>query len=209
MPKPGFVSFEDLIARAWVDPTAEAELRRRYETTAAIMVVDHSDMVHRSDAEGVVYALALARAAERAMQPALQEHEGTVVKRVADTWFAVFTDPLAALHAALQAQRLLASFNADRDGSIHDGRRRDAIHASIGLGWGTTLVLPAQDIYGAEVNRAFVLGEDTAGRGEVLATTAFWRAIGTPPPGIGGFTAPEARSQAAGFPFIVVADHRS
>ncbi len=208
MPKSEFRTFEELIERAWKDPTADVELRRRYETNAAIMVVDFTGMVHRSDSEGIIYALSLARAAERAMNPAIDAHQGKIVKRVADTFFAVFAEPGAALDAALEGQRLLAAFNDSRTGTFHDGQRNEPIHGCIGLGWGPTLVLPGEDIYGPEVNRAFVLGEDTGDAGEILASAAFWKAIGTPPPGIGAHTAPEARRQQAGFDFRIVVDHR-
>lgn len=208
MAKDSFKTFDDLVSAAWRDPAAEAELRRRYETTAAILVVDFTGMVHRSDANGIIYALSLARAAERELAPSIQAHGGTLVKRVADTVFAVFSQPLSALLAALDSQRALDTFNRDRNGSPHDGQRNDPIHGSIGLGWGPTLVLPGQDIYGAEVNRAFVLGEDIGQAGEVLTSEAFWAAIGTPPPGIGSHRAPAQRVEEAGFGFHLVSDHR-
>lgn len=208
MAKESFRTFEDLVAAAWRDPVAEAELRRRYETSAAILVVDFSGMVHRSDAGGIIYALSLARAAEAAMTPAFRAHGGTLVKRVADTLFVVFDRPLPTLMAALEAQRALAAFNADRTGSVHDGSRNDPIQASIGLGWGATLVLPGEDLYGPEVNRAFVLGEDVGHAGEVLATDDFWTAIGEPPIGVGAHRAPATRIEEAGFRFLLVSDHR-
>ncbi|MCB9781184.1 MAG: adenylate/guanylate cyclase domain-containing protein [Alphaproteobacteria bacterium] len=208
MPRPGFATFDDLVAAAWSDPSAELELRRRYEQPAAILVVDYTDMVSRSDHEGIVYALSLARAAEAAMTPALRRHGGQVVKRVADTVFAVFSGPEPALLAALDAQRDLALFNAPRTGTVHDGSRNDPIHASIGLGWGPTLVVPGEDLYGAEVNRAFVLGEDVGEGREVLCSEAFARAIGAPPAGVGVHAGPAARIEEAGFPFRVFRDHR-
>lgn len=208
MTRPGFQTFEDLVARAWQDPAAEDELRRRYEHPAAILVTDFSGMVERSDAAGIIYALSLARAAEQAMAPAFEAQAGKVVKRVADTVFAVFERPQAALLAALEAQRLLSVFNQGRNGHIGDGSRQDPIHACIGLGWGPTLVIPGVDIYGPEVNRAFVLGEDVAKSREVLATEAFWRAIGASPPGVGAHAGPAARVEEAGFPFHIIHDHR-
>lgn len=208
MSRPGFATFDDLVAAAWSDPAAEAELRRRYEQPAAILVVDFTDMVARSDHEGIVYALSLARAAEAAMNPALERHGGRVVKRVADTLFAVFSAPAPALMAALDAMKDLAAFNADRTGTVHDGSRNEPIHASIGLGWGPTLVVPGEDLYGAEVNRAFVLGEDVGEGHEVLCSHAFARAVGAPPAGIGIFDGPTPRIEEAGFPFKVYRDHR-
>jgi class 3 adenylate cyclase len=41
---------------------------------------------------------------------------------------------------------------------------------SIGIDWGSMLVLPGEDCFGDAVNVAHKLGEDVAGPGEVLVT---------------------------------------
>jgi len=204
----GFDTFEELVVQALTDPGAEAELRRRYEQPAAIFVVDFSEMVLRSDTHGIIYALGLARAAEAALAPAVYAAGGRVIKRVADTVFAIFDGPAAALQAALDAQRALGAFNASRHGHLCQGERNEPIRGSIGLGYGPTLVIPGEDIYGAEVNRAFVLGEDVGHGGEVLASMAFVAALGAPPAGVGTHAAPAARVDEARFPFVVIADYR-
>jgi class 3 adenylate cyclase len=208
MTDPAFLTFDELVDRSLDDPAAEAELERRYRQTAAILVVDFTGMVHRTNHHGIVYALSLARRAEHIMRPAVTAHAGEVVKRVADTWFAVFPDPARALGALLEGRRALAAFNATRTGTVSDGSRNEPIQACAGLGFGASLVLPGQDLYGEEVNRAFVLGEDTARAEEVLVTDAFLSALGTPPPGVGVHRAAGDRIAEVGFPFHVVADYR-
>ena len=98
------LDFEELIDRSLEDPRAVAELERRYQTEAAILVVDFTSMVKRTESAGIVYALARARAALKAMQPAIQSHDGRVLKQVADTFFAVFPTARQALLGALDAQ---------------------------------------------------------------------------------------------------------
>lgn len=208
MSNPGLATFDQLIDRAWGDPAAEAELLRRYRQDVAILVVDFSDMVARTDAHSIVYALAIARAAEAAMTPALACRGGAIVKRVADTFFAVFERPEDALHGALDAQVALAAFNQGRSGHLCAASRNEPIYASMGLGYGPTLVIPGEDIYGAEVNKAFVLGEDTGTAGEVLASTAFIEALVSLPAGVGVHAAPARRLAVAGFDFQVVGDYR-
>ncbi len=171
-------------------------------------MVDFTHMVHRSDADGIVYALALARRAEEVMRPAVERHGGEIVKRVADTWFGVFGEPAGALAAVLDGMKALAGFNATRTGRLGDGTRNEPIHACAGLGWGSALVLPGADIYGEEVNRAFVLGEDTAAGGEILCTSAFLEGIGAPPEGVGVFRAQADRVAEVGFDFHVMRDYR-
>ena len=148
-----FLDFAALIDRSLEDPGAITELERRYLARVAILVIDFTGMVKRTEAAGIIYALALSRAAMKSMEPALTARSGQVIKQVADTFFAIFPGPEDALLGALDAQAHLAAFNAGR---------ADAISASMGLGYGDSLLLPGEDVFGAEVSRAFVLGEDVA-----------------------------------------------
>jgi adenylate cyclase len=190
------------------DPGREAEIVRRHGAVRSVLVCDFTGMTTRSARDGIVYALALCAAARRALEPVLAGHGGALVTSEADTIFVLFEAPADAVHAALDAQRALAAFNQGRDGHVGDGSRRDPIHASIGLGHGEMLLLPGRDVFGAEVNHAFVLGEDVARPRETLATEAFLAALGVPPDGVGVFRAPEERAAEAGFGFHVLADYR-
>lgn len=207
MPDLAFLTFDQLLDAYFAREGVEEELQRRYGRVAAVLVTDFTSMVARTDAHGVGYALALAAAAQRAIAPALAEYGGVSVKQVADTSFVVFDDPARALLAALDAQRALAAFNSGRSG--HVGHDRNApIRGCMGLGHGPALLLPGRDVFGPEVNRAFVLGEDVARGGEVLATEAFVQALGALPEGVGAFRGPAEREVEAGFPFHVLGDYR-
>lgn len=214
-----FLTFDELLAHYFDRPGVEAELARRYATTAGVLVIDLTGMTARTDARGIGYALALAAAAQRAMAPALAGHGGVQVKQVADTVFHVFDDPRHALLAALDAQRALAAFAVTRRLATHvpdadvvtlheHAAPHELVRACIGLGWGDALFIPGRDVFGPEVNRAFVLGEDVARGGEVLATDAFLAAAGELPVGVGAFRAPSDRVEEVGFPFHVLADYR-
>jgi adenylate cyclase len=202
-----FLTFDQLLDVYFAREGVEDELQRRYGRVAAVLVTDFTEMVARTDAFGVGYALALAAAAQRAMAPVMGEYGGVHIKQVADTAFIVFDDPARALLAALDAQRTLAAFNVGRSG--HAGHDRNApMRGGMGLGFGPALILPGRDVFGPEVNRAFVLGEDVARGGEVLATEAFVQAIGGLPEGVGAYCGPADREVAAGFPFHVLGDYR-
>jgi adenylate cyclase len=203
-----FLQFRELIAAALTRPDAAEEIDRRYRREAAILVCDFTGMVERTDAEGIVYALALAAAAERDLEPALRARGGEVVKRVADTFFAVFSTPAEALAGAFDAMVALRAFNAGRTGHIGDGSRNEPLAACMGLGWGEALIIPGSDAYGDEVNRAFVLGEDVARGGEVLCTPRFLGALDPLPAGVGAFLGPADRREHAGFDFHVLGDYR-
>lgn len=205
-----FQSFDDLLVRYFESPAdqvmVQAEFERRYLTEGAILVVDFTSMVKRTAKDGIVYALALPRAAERVMTPGLEAHKGEVMKRVADTFFVAFPSAEAALLGLRTGLKMLDAFNVTRTGAIGDGSKNDPIYACAGLGFGRILVNPGEDLYGDEVNRAFVLGEDTAERGEILVTTAFIAALGDACPSDMMPTDPGAeRLDHAGFAFRVLA----
>jgi len=189
-----FLDFQALVERAATDPAAESEAHRRFGTVAAVLVVDFTGMVRRTDARGIVYALGRVASAQRALALA-----GTRVKRVADTLFVLYPSAEAALVDALDAVRRLHAVEHGHD---------DPVHPCIGLGHGECLLIPGVDVYGLEVNRAFVLGEDVAEGGEVLATPAFLAALGQLPEGVGSFAAPAECVAEAGFAFHVIRDHR-
>ena len=202
------LSFDQLLEVYFDRPGVEAELARRHGATLAVLVVDFTGMVARTHAHGIGHALALAAAAQRAVAPVAADQGGALVKQVADTSFYVFDAPRSALLAALDAQRALAAFAADHPAARGHGHAHGPLRGCMGLGFGPCLFLSGRDAFGEEVNRAFVLGEDVARGGEVLATDAFLAALGPLPEGVGAFRGPADRAQEAGFPFQVLGDYR-
>lgn len=69
----------------------------------------------------------------------------------------------AAVNAAVD---ILQGFAAVNTGLPDD---KD-LHASIGIGYGTTLLIGDSDLYGSEMNLASKLGEDIARQNEILLT---------------------------------------
>ena len=202
------MSFDELIELASKNPDIHEEIELRFGAKVAILVVDFSSMRIRMDAFGTVAALVTIQAAFRAYTPAANESGGRIVKSVADTFFAVFDAPADALNAALEGHRRMAVFNESRNGDIALGVPNAPIYPRAGLGFGCALVLPEGNLYGPEVNRAFVLGEDVAHNHEVLASEAFVAAIGVPPSGVGVHSAPHDREHVSGFPFHIFTDYR-
>jgi adenylate cyclase len=193
--------FYALIDQSLTDPVAaQAALDARYRTRTAILVLDLTDMVHRSTQLGIVPALARARAAHRVVRPALEQHGGQVLKQVADTLFAVFPAPEGALLAALDAHTLLEGLRTVGPDT--------PIRACIGLGWGECYLIPGEDVFGEDVNRAFVLGEDAARGGEVLMTPAFRAGLQTIPEGVGVHEGNEDRAHQIGVHFFEARDYR-
>lgn len=202
------MSREELISEALNSSEAASELERRYGSIVAILVVDFSSMMARTDAFGIIHTIATLDIAFRAYTPSIERHGGHLIKTVADTLFASFETADLALNAALDGHSEMQKFNADRLGNIHEGIPNAPIHPKTGLGYGHSLVFPGENIFGAEVNRAFILGEDVGRNQEILASSQFVDAVGLPPVGIGVHAASHDREAEAGFAFHVYTDYR-
>ncbi len=86
---------------------------------------------------------------------------------------------------------------------------RDAAHIGLGMGWGPAIEgqAPAA-LFGVEVERAQALAGHLNRGGEWLASVGEDGGFARPPAGFGAFAARADRCAAAGFPFLVLSDHR-
>lgn len=139
----------------------DAEIWERFGHTKAVLVLDMCGFSRLTMRHGITHFLSMIRRLGVLVRPVVATTGGRVVKAEADNLFAVFDDMPAALSAARTIQDRLSVANTflpeDWD-----------LHASIGLGYGPTLLVGDHDLFGAEVNVASKLGEDVAGAGEIL-----------------------------------------
>ena len=150
----------------------DAKIRSRFERELAILVLDMVGFSSLSRKLGIISYLAMIAEMYTAARPAVLENGGEVIKYEADNIFAVFDSADEALEAALDIFRGFAVIN----GVVPDDRD---IHGSIGIGYGPTLVIDDEDIFGCEVNLASKLGEDIAKASEILLTPAAFEALKT------------------------------
>lgn len=142
----------------------DAKIKKQFERTAAIFVLDMSGFSKLVQKYGIIHYLAMIRRMRRVVSPAISAHRGTVIKFEADNCFAVFPTADDAVLASLRIHHDLEVANlATPDESD--------VHVSIGIGFGPTL-LACDDMYGNELNLASKLGEDVAEKGEVLLTAS-------------------------------------
>jgi adenylate cyclase len=118
-------------------------MERRLAAILAADVVGYSRLM-RADEEGTLAALKALRA--EAMDPALAEHKGRVVKLMGDGMLAEFASAVDAVRAAVAMQQALATHNTD----LPDEKRL-AFRMGINLG---DVVIDGDDIYGDGVNVA-------------------------------------------------------
>jgi adenylate cyclase len=148
----------------------DRQLRESFERKAAILVLDMVGFSRLTVEYGITHYLAMIHQMAEAARPAVTGNGGVVIKQEADNLFAIFDDPKRALDSALDIFRAFDAVNSvvppERD-----------IYGSIGIGYGETLVIDEEDIFGSEVNIACKLGEDLAGKSEILLTPAAHAAL--------------------------------
>lgn len=151
---------------AAIDALVYAAFNRK----VAILALDMCGFTREALAHGIVNFLAMIHQMEQAAAPAVTGNGGQVIKQDADNLFAIFAAPAHALEAALDILRSFAAMNAVRPDE-------SGIYASIGIGFGDTLVIESHDLFGGEMNAACKLGEDLAGRMEILLTRDAFAAL--------------------------------
>ena len=101
----------------------------------------------------------------------VREHDGGVVKTIGDAVMAAFTDPAAAIKAALEVQRNVAAFNAQH------AAEAGAIVIKVGLHGGSSIAVTLNerlDYFGSTVNLAARLQGQSQG-GDIVLSAALAR----------------------------------
>ncbi len=114
---------------------------------------------------GIVHFLQTIYESERLMVPVVESHDGIMLKMEGDSFLVIYRNVQKALHAAMEMQRTLREYNRHKAEEEH-------VLLGIGLGYGRVLRIGDEDVFGVEVNSAYILGEDTAQAYEVLLTQA-------------------------------------
>jgi class 3 adenylate cyclase len=150
-------------------PEAEAELTREIEEqfgeTRAVLVLDMSGFSRTTQLRGIVAFLLMIHRMRRIVTPVIEANGGLVIKAEADNLYCLLESVDGAVNAA---RELIAKLDGDNE----DCGEGCEIYVSIGIGWGRVLNIDEEDLFGDEVNLASKLGEDLAGRSEVLLTPA-------------------------------------
>ena len=148
----------------------DSQLRDAFQRNVAVLALDMVGFSRLTVEYGIIHYLAMIHQMEEAARPAVTGNGGVVIKQEADNLYAIFDDPAGALESALDIFRAFDAVNTvvppDRD-----------IFGSIGIGYGPTLVIDEKDIFGAEVNFACKLGEDLAGKSEILLTESAFESL--------------------------------
>jgi class 3 adenylate cyclase len=98
-------------------------------------------------------------------RPVVEHYGGIVVKADADNLFCLFDKVADAVGASEEIISRLDAVNSILP-------MESQLYVALGIGYGKILNIGNEDIFGDEVNLACKLGEDIAGQGEILLTSA-------------------------------------
>jgi len=114
---------------------------------------------------GIIHFLQTIQESERILIPIIESHDGILLKVEGDSFLVIFRNVAKALQAAIAMQHATFRYNEEKTPEEH-------VLLCVGLGFGRLLRIGDADVFGAEVNAASKLGEDTARAAEILVTQA-------------------------------------
>ncbi len=128
-----------------------------------VMFTDLSGFSRNVAKFGIIHFLQTIHESERVLIPIIEQHNGILLKVEGDSFLVIFRNPMNAMRASIKMQRTLEAYNTDRPDE-------EKVLLCVGLGFGKVLRIGDTDVFGAEVNAASKLGEDTAKAWEILVT---------------------------------------
>jgi adenylate cyclase len=134
--------------------------------TWAVMYTDLSGFSRRVAEFGIIQFLQTIYESLRLFIPCIEAHDGILLKAEADSLLLIFRRPELAMGCAVAMQRATRDYNRDVLPEEH-------VLLCVGLGYGEMLRIGDEDVFGAEVNAASKLGEDTARATDILVTENF------------------------------------
>ncbi len=143
--------------------TIDARIWKIFGERRAVLVTDMSGFTLRTDKFGITHFLSLIHRMRQLAEPVILDHDGFLLKADADNLFVLFRDMPSALLCARALHHIAGSYNLGRETD-------EQISFCIGVGFGDILLIGDDDAWGAEINRAFKLGEDTAKSGDTFLT---------------------------------------
>jgi adenylate cyclase len=120
---------------------------------------------------GIIHFLQTIYESERVLVPIVEKHDGILLKMEGDSFLVIFRNVEKAIRSSLEMQRMLRQYNQTRAEEEH-------VLLGVGLGFGRVLRIGDADVFGVQVNAAYILGEDTARAYEILLTKAVRDAAG-------------------------------
>jgi class 3 adenylate cyclase len=129
----------------------------------AVMFTDLAGFSRQTAAFGIIHFLQIIHEQKKLLLPIVADHDGILMKTEADSMLMLFRRAESALRCAIAMQH---SCQKDSERRVPE----EQILLCVGVGHGRILRIGDHDVWGAEVNAASKLGEDTAKAHEILVT---------------------------------------
>jgi len=149
----------------------DARIWDLFGETWAIMFTDLSGFSRRAAEFGIIHFLQTIYESQRLLIPLIDDFDGILLKTEGDSLLILFRSPAKAVECAVKMQRELARYNADKS-------EAERVLLCVGIGYGEVLRIGDSDVFGAQVNAAAKLGEDTAKAYELPVTDTVKEALG-------------------------------
>lgn len=137
----------------------------------AILYTDLAGFSRKVAEFGIIHFLQVIHESHRLLVPVIEDHAGILLKTEGDSMLVIFRTPARAIECGIRMQRTVAAHNRRRIPS-------EKVLLCLGIGYGDMLRIGDHDVFGAEVNAASKLGEDTAKAGDILVTALAREAAG-------------------------------
>jgi len=147
------------------------EFNSKYHRERAILSMDMTGFTTSAMRHGELESLLRIVDAQKVCIPVLQEYGAELIRCFADDIVALFTEPGAAVDAALEIHRRIRLFNQS------DLASENPTQCCAGIGFGQVFKIGPNLAQGDEMNRASKLGEDVARANETLLTDRAYAAI--------------------------------
>ncbi len=165
---------ERLIAARLQPGADKAVIDRRiwdlFGETWCVMFTDLSGFSRNVAKFGIIHFLQTIFESQRLLIPVIEEHDGVLLKVEGDSFLVIFRNVAKGLQCAVRMQHVLKEYNRTKSDE-------EKVLLCVGLGYGPMLRIGDADVFGAEVNAASKLGEDTAKAWEILTTGAVRDAV--------------------------------
>lgn len=140
----------------------------------AVLYTDLSGFSRNVADFGIVHFLQTIYESHRLLVPLIERDNGILLKTEGDSLLVMFRHVSDAVRCAVEMQKCTQQYNETR---IDE----EKVLLCVGIGYGELLRIGDSDIFGAEVNAACKLGEDTAKAHEILITGEVSRTARLPP----------------------------
>ena len=128
-----------------------------------VMFTDLSGFSRGTEKFGIIHFMQIIFESERLVLPIIDDFDGLLVKSEGDSLLVLFKLPENAILCCNKIHEVLHEYNKTKS-------EEEQILFCVGLGYGDILNIGYADVFGAEVNAASKLGEDTANAWEILVT---------------------------------------